>query len=170
MPWSSLEPLGFPDYVLNEYGHVQSFKNKRLIKPSYNQYGFPYVQIRDSDGQRRARGTASLVAHLFLDDPSSPADNTLIRKDGDKVNTHVDNLAWRTRSYAINYHRDLEINVGGLFNYPVYSLESGSGRHVRFNTMREAAIYYGVREVELFDNMAAGVPVHYASHVTMYKN
>lgn len=170
MSWTSLEPVGFPDYIINEYGHVQSFINRRAIKPSLNQHGFPYVQLRDGEGDRKARGIASLVASIFLDEPRNPSDNTLIRKDGIKTNTHYENLAWRSRSYAITYHKELDLNKAGLFNYPVYSLESGSGRHVRFNTMREAGIFYGVRELELFDNVAAGIPIHYASHVTMYKN
>lgn len=170
MAWHSMEDQGFPDYVINEYGHVQSIINERLIRPSFNQHGFPYVQLRDEIGDRKARGVASLVAERFLMDPEDPMDNTLIRKDGDKNNTHYSNLAWRTRSYSINYHKDLEVDRAGLFNYPVYSLESGSGRHVRFDTMRDAAIFYGVREVELFNNLAAGIPVHYAWHVTMYKS
>lgn len=168
MSWSSMEPVGFPDYVMNEHGHVQSLNNKRAIKPSYNQHGFPYIQLRDAEGDRKARGILPLVAKMFLDEPLDKNDNTLIRKDGDKRNTHESNLAWRTRSYAIRYHN--ELREPGLFNYPVYSLDNSTGRHARFLTMREAAIFYGVREEELFNNMTGGTPVYYASDVTIHKN
>lgn len=169
MDWYPMGSVGFPDYNINEYGHIFSVKRNKVVDPSINQAGIPYVYIRDSEDERQTRSISHLVASIFLDTPQDPSLNTLIRKDGSKVNTHKDNLAWRTRSYAINYHKELELNRVGMFPYPVYALEAGDGRHVRFKNMREAVIRYGVREVELFDNLAAGVPIFFAPHVTMYK-
>lgn len=167
MLWESLDPAGFPDYFINEHGHVRSYDG-HPVNVTYNQAGYPCVQIRDESGSRKVRSVMSLVARIFLDEPERDTDDTLIRKDGDKNNTHVSNLAWRTRSYAINYHRSLRGE--GLFNYPVYALENGGERHIRFETMRQAAIHYGVIERYLFDNMTAGDSVYYAPHVQMYKD
>lgn len=167
MLWESLDPAGFPDYFINEHGHIRSYDGYP-VNVTYNQAGFPYVQIREEDGSRKVRSVMSLVARIFLDEPERDIDDTLIRKDGDKNNTHASNLAWRTRSYAITYHRALKGE--GIFNFPVYALENDGERHIRFETMRQAAIHYGVLEQELFNNMTSESEVYYAPHVQMYKN
>lgn len=138
------EPIrGFPGYSISPQGKVRHDKNKRLVRPRYNQYGTPYVGLMKG-WQQYTRSLSRLVATTFL---SSPTDifNTPIHLDGDPTNCHVENLMWRPRWYAVKYKRQFEHRYPDPIEAPVHAIDEGE----RFPDSFTAAIRYGLLEKEV---------------------
>lgn len=134
---------GFPGYSINAKGQVRHDKNKRLVRPRYNQYGTPYVGLM-RNWQQCSRSLPRLVAAAFL---SSPTDifNTPIQLDGDPANCRVENLMWRPRWYAVKYKRQFEQRYYDPIDEPIHAID----KMETFPNSFAAACRYGLLEKEV---------------------
>lgn len=110
----------FPDYSVSNHGRVVSGHYGKLLTHSLNQRGFPTVGMV-LDGKQYRRSIAALVAKAFIPMPNYRFDTpTPINLDGDRLNNHVDNLAWRPRWFAIEYQQQFTGVDKAWLNLPVY--------------------------------------------------
>lgn len=99
--WRELDE--FPDYAVNELGEVHNIKTGMPRRTSVNQQGI--VKISLYQGRELiTRSVAVMVAEAFVDGQTSLF-NTPIHLDGDRLNCSAENLMWRPRWFAVQYHR-----------------------------------------------------------------
>lgn len=97
----------YRDYEISPSGQIYSHKRNRIITPIIDRNGYLIIRLHDGNGGRQSKAVARLVAETYL--PRKGAlRNTILYKDYDRTNCHVNNLRWVTRSYAMRYERQLE--------------------------------------------------------------
>ena len=92
-----LKPIqGYEDrYLISSYGRVYSIRGKRWLKYSVPKCGYPQVGLCVHNKCVNYM-IHRLVAQTFL---NKPIDKDYVNHiDGNKLNNHVDNLEWVTRS------------------------------------------------------------------------
>lgn len=142
MVWEQIP--NFEGYAVNEEGQVQNMITRYLLSQSVNQYGVVMVFLR-KNGQQYTRGVAKLVATAFLEPHPQPAFDTPIHLDGDRTNSHVRNLAWRPRWFAISYHRQFAQRPPDSDGIPVINTTTGE----EFDSHWEVAMKYGALPAEV---------------------
>jgi hypothetical protein len=107
------------------------------------------------DGKQYRRSVSGLVAQAFLDDPVREDFNTPIHLDGDRKNCRADNLEWRPRWFAVNYHKE-RLNPP----FPKWT------RDIRlmdtleiFDNPSQAAVKYGLLERDIHKAIVQGLTV-----------
>ena len=130
---------GFDEYMVSNHGNVQNIKYRREITPRPNQYGHIRVGLVQ-DGRQITRSLAPLVAEAFL--PRTDLQyNTVIHLDGDLSNCRADNLMWRSRPFAINYHKQFQLDdFHNNYQVPLVELESGE----TYESVKDACIRNGL--------------------------
>ena len=99
------------------------------------------------DGVQFTQSVAVIVAQAFL--PEHPEHfDTVIHLDGDKQNCHLDNLMWRPRWFAREYHRQLKHDLE-LFYAAFEDIRSGE----LFDSSLDAAARYGLLERDVFRDL-----------------
>lgn len=145
--WVEIE--GYPDFVVRPDGRVVNvrFGRPRVLVQSFNQAGHPSVALVDEDGGTQRRSVAQIVANAFLEPKPYPHWNSLIHLDGDKANCHADNLMWRPRAYAINYHQQFSTDYvhESWHRYPIYVIDTGEF----FENGIDCSMKYGVLLMDL---------------------
>lgn len=91
--WFPLD--GFPDYMINQRGDVQSKLTQKIMRQSSTQFGDPKISLFDANKARRTMSVRLLVAKTFLEPHENPLFDYVISKDMNAKNVHVSNLAWR---------------------------------------------------------------------------
>lgn len=150
--WREVED--FPDYYVSTYGDVRSGISDRLLTQSLVQYNMPTVGLM-RDGRQYRRSTAILVAQAFLPPPERDDFNTPIHLDGYRVNCRADNLAWRPRWFAINYHNERKRPPFPNWKQRFLLVETGEV----FDHPSEAATKYGILERDIRKSIRSGVVV-----------
>jgi hypothetical protein len=149
--WVPIE--GFSEYSVNRFGDVKFDTFDRLIHPHANQTECVYVSLM-RDGIQCQRALAPIVAKAFLSDRVQFFD-TPINLDGNRWNCAADNLMWRPRWFAIQYHRQFRHRYYNHINQPV----KARGEHEVFDNSFAAAIRYGLLErdvvLSIFNNTYA---------------
>lgn len=140
--WTSVPD--FPEYSISNYGRVRSIRLDRLLAWSPIYYNIPTVGMM-RDGVQMRRSVPVLVCRAFIPQPA-PHFDTPIHLDGDRTNCRVDNLAWRPRWFAINYHKQFSSPPFPEWDSDIVLLETGEV----FSTPAEAARKYGEIEREIF--------------------
>lgn len=147
--WLPVE--NFPDYVVSNFGYVQNAMTGRFMSRSPVQHGTMTVAMM-RNGRQYRRSVSGLVAQTFLELPPRDDFNTPTHLDGDRNNCRVDNLVWRPRWFAINFHierrdnpfkgwtRDIRLNVTGEV----------------FDTLSVPAEKYGLLEQEIHRSLVNG--------------
>lgn len=139
----------FPGYAVSDLGRVINTQSEQLKTQSVNQQGHAHV-ILMKDGEQYRRGVAQLVARAFLDDPprtwSTP---TPIHLDLDKTNCRADNLMWRPRWFATDYHKMLSWPNQRAYRQPVTCITT---EHT-FDTVLECCQEYGLLPWHVMDAM-----------------
>lgn len=88
----------FPAYEVSNHGRIRNIETGYILKPArHPRTGLLFVPLR-RDRRQHIRTIHRLVAHAFLYPP--PEGCVPIHLDGDRENNHVDNLDWKTLSYA----------------------------------------------------------------------
>ena len=169
-PFKELFDLGFSSYAVDTRGRVFNTNTDRIEKRHTNQYGTPFVSLTDDTGRRRVLPIARLVASQFIGpDPNHPNFNTVIHKNGDKQDCRVENLAYRSRSYAIRYHQYLKnwetMHYGALRT--VEAVE-GDGRVRQFANLHEAGVHYGVLPSDVLNSIIKDLPSFIVDGVQFY--
>jgi len=96
----------FPKYSAHPSGVVRHDRKGYILQPQLTQRGVAYV-VMQRETRHFSRGLALLIATQFIPQPRERFD-TPINLDGDRVNCRVENLAWRPRWFAQQYHRQFE--------------------------------------------------------------
>lgn len=145
--WSKVE--GCAKYLVSDQGVVNNLKTGRPLTRQVNSGGIRYVVLLDDDDRRVSRSVAKLVAEAFLPTHQNRYFTTVIHKDGLKENCQIDNLAWRSRPFAVRYHRQFHPPYSRkTFYQKILCVETGDV----FCSISEAAIFGGVFEDELMNH------------------
>jgi NUMOD4 motif len=139
--WKEIE--FFPEYSVSTYGRVRTDRTGRILRMGLNQYGLLQVGLM-RDGIQRHRSVPLLVAKAFISPPSGPFD-TPINLDGNRLNNHVDNLAWRPRWFAVKYNQQFRHPYPHPYRLPLEDLRTGE---ISENST-ECAKRYGLLEEDL---------------------
>lgn len=144
--WAPLTAYLCPQYEISTKGRVRHERNRNIRAVSVNQYGtlFHTLQEDSYNGRRRTVPLAKAVALTFIGEPDEHIPSpTVIHKDGDKSNCELDNLCWRSRSYARRYERDWDstANPSGLAVKAVGANNRLLGRYESEGALAQA---YGV--------------------------
>lgn len=136
--WVPIE--GFSGYSVNRFGQVRQDVFEHLMTPHANQTDSIYVSLM-RDGIQCQRSLAPIVARAFLDPPVPPF-NTPINLDGDRWNCSADNLMWRPRWFAIQYHHQFKER----YYDPILRPVKARGEHEIYRNSFAAAVRYGLLE------------------------
>ena len=106
-------------YFINEYGDVWSAFKKGLMSPQADEtHPYPWVMLREN-GKSRPRTVYRLMRLTWM--PPAPGEVGVGRgkwcvnhKDGNKLNSHIDNLEWVTTSQNVQHAWDTGLNQGAI--------------------------------------------------------
>lgn len=91
----------FPLYDCSSCGRIRNHKTGRILKTNINTRGYMHLTLRRNNKAYTER-VHRLVALTFL--PIANSDQLDVNHiDGDKLNNHVSNLEWCTRSENIQH-------------------------------------------------------------------
>lgn len=93
----------FPKYSVSNTGHVSNNDSGVVLRPIANPTGSVYVGMFKGSTQHK-RSLAKLVASEFLP-RTTPAFDTPINLNGNRLINDVRNLMWRPRWFATKYHQ-----------------------------------------------------------------
>lgn len=136
--WHELEE--FHDYAVSDLGEIHNIKSGMPRRTSINQNGI--VKISLYQGRELiTRSVAVMVADAFCEGKSEFF-NTPIHLDGDRENCRADNLMWRPRWFAVQYHR--QFLSPEFHDSDVHLVEINSGREYYSNRQAcmELGLYY----------------------------
>jgi hypothetical protein len=135
----------YPPYAVSDLGRVMNTDTEVIKIPMINQQGIPSVLLIRERVQCR-RAIAPLVASTFLPEPEAPHYDTPINLDGNRKNCAANNLAWRPRWFAIQYHAQFRRTRPPFdFTQPVRLVQTDE----IFEDVREAAVKYGLLEKQI---------------------
>ena len=85
------------------------FKTPQIIKPIHINSGYMIVNLHDEEGKISHHLIHRLVAEHFIPNPQQY--EQVNHKDENKLNNHMDNLEWCTRSYNALYGTNQERRI-----------------------------------------------------------
>lgn len=150
--WLQIED--FPDYYISNYGRVKSEISNRNLMWSPIQYGIPTVGLM-RDGKQWRRSVPVLVAKTFLPPPLREDFDTPIHLDGDRSNPRADNLMWRPRWFAVNFHKQRTTSPYPNWNRDIQLVETGEV----FDNPSQIAEKYGLLEDAIHKAILNGTEV-----------
>jgi hypothetical protein len=151
LKWQELDE--FPDYAVNTLGEVHNIKTGMPRRTSINQQGI--VKISLYRGRELiTRSVAVMVAEAFCDGYTDLF-NTPIHLDGDRVNCRADNLMWRPRWYAVQYHR--QFGYEAFHNSEIDILEINSNQV--YHSTKHAAMNLGLYFNDIYNSYVREEPV-----------
>lgn len=113
----------FPDYAVSDMGNIANIKTGMPRRTSINQQGI--VKISLYQGRELfTRSVAPLVAEAFVEGETTFF-NTPIHLDGDRENCKAVNLMWRPRWFAVQYHRQFEVDTFHKMDVTIEEVHSG---------------------------------------------
>jgi hypothetical protein len=117
----------FPSYNVNIYGVVWNNFTLRVMTPHMNNVGVVCVSLQDENRRQRQRSLAKMMAVAFISKPSHPflIFDTPINLDYDRWNCAVDNLMWRPRWFAYQYHAQRDFAIKYSNEALIRDLETG---------------------------------------------
>lgn len=147
----------FPSYEVSNHGRIRNGRTGRILALRQNQQGITMINF-SAEGVMYTRSVALLVAEAFLPEPPSLF-TSVINLDGDRTNNHANNLMWRPRWFAVQYHRQLKRRPQ-QFNSQIVLIDTFEV----FDHPREAAMKYGLLERDIImdlHNQKGVWPDHY---------
>lgn len=88
---------GFTRYAINKAGSVISKKSGKILSSKIGPYGYPYVNVYDSDkNEYRSVNTHILLARTFIYNNEPSRRYFVNHIDGNKLNLSLRNLEWVT--------------------------------------------------------------------------
>jgi hypothetical protein len=145
--WAPIE--GFPGYTISNFGGVRKEGTRDPVQ-SPVQYGILTVGLRREDDPKvYRRAIPLLVARAFLPDPPIITFDTPIHLDGDRSNSRADNLMWRPRWFAIQFHKQFKHSRFEDWSARIMVLETGEV----FDTIQQAARTHGLLETSIYASL-----------------
>jgi NUMOD4 motif len=139
----------FPRYSVSSLGRVRRDANDRLIQPQINQFDVPYVGLM-REGWQYNRSLPLIVATAFVPKPELyDTFDTPISLDGDRTNCRADNLMWRPRWFAIQYHQQFKFPPTRPLEAPLRDL----GTDEVYQGSFDAAVRHGLLERDLVESI-----------------
>lgn len=154
--WYELDE--FPDYAVSSRGEIANIKTGMPRKTSINQQGI--VKISLYKGRELiTRSVAVMVAEAFCDGETRFF-NTPIHLDGDRENCRADNLMWRPRWFAVQYHR--QFNNPDFHRMNVHILELTTGKE--YYSVKEACMDLGLYFNDVYRSYVHGTQIPLTRH------
>jgi hypothetical protein len=137
----------FPNYNVNIYGVVWNNWTWKALTPHINNSGVVCVSLVDEAGRMRQRSLAKLVATAFIPQPQDlyVEFDTPINLDYDRWNCGVDNLMWRPRWFAYQYHQQHAFAIKYYNTTLIRDLETGE----IYQGIGETCMKFGLLEYHL---------------------
>jgi hypothetical protein len=149
--WKPID--SFPDYSVSNFGRIRSDRFDRIMALNQNQSGLVQVgMVRD--GKQHHRSVPLLVAKAFMPRHTEPYD-TPINLDGNRFNNRVDNLRWRPRWFALQYHRQFVFQSLNTLDIRIIDLKTEE----IFDDSFECARRFGLLENDIINGIRNGLPV-----------
>lgn len=147
--WQNLAHVEFGDYSVSNRGRVRNDRSGLILSQSLTKVGASKVGlIHDYTTRQQTVGVALLVANEFLPGKSENL-NTPINLNGDRSDNDVDNLAWRPRWFAIQYHKQFFSDLYMHNTLPFYIMETEEV----FDNVRQIAMKYGMLEKHIIHDI-----------------
>jgi hypothetical protein len=137
--WHELEE--FPDYAVSELGEIVNIKSGFPRRTSINQQGIVKISMYKNGRELITRSVAVIVAEAFCEGQTEFF-NTPIHLDGDRLNCRADNLMWRPRWFAVQYHRQFQSPEFHASNVHIYELDSGKEYYSVKEACMDLGLYY----------------------------
>lgn len=135
--WHELDE--FPDYAVSSLGHIHNIKSGMPRKLSINQYGIVKISMYKNRRELITRSVAIMVADAFCEGKTEFF-NTPTHLDGDRENCRADNLMWRPRWFAVQYHRQFESDVFHKMDVHIQDVDTGK----EYYSVKECCIDLGL--------------------------
>lgn len=136
--WHELEE--FSDYAVNDLGEIHNIKTGMPRRTSVNQQGI--VKISLYQGRELiTRSVAVMVAEAFCEGQTEFF-NTPIHLDGDRWNCRADNLMWRPRWFAVQYHRQFQRDTFYATEPRITELTTGNEYDCPKDACMDLGLYY----------------------------
>jgi hypothetical protein len=126
------------------------------MTPSLNNRGIPTVGLYDGPKQYR-RSVPVLVAEAWITNEYGDHFDTPIHLNGDRLDCHVDNLVWRPRWFAIEFHKTIVEDQFPNWS-PDYSIELVD-THEIFAKPLPCAMKYGLLQMDILIGLLDQRPV-----------
>lgn len=136
--WHELEE--FPDYAVSNYGEIHNIKTGMPRKTSINNQGIVKISLYIGR-ELLTRSVAVMVAEAFCEGQTEFF-NTPIHLDGDRENCRADNLMWRPRWFAVQYHRQFQSPEFHNSDVHIVDLETGKEYHSVKEACMDLGLYY----------------------------
>lgn len=133
----------FSTYSVSSTGRVRNDETGRHMVLSVNQRGIVNVGLMRNNHQYK-RSVGLLVADAFVKDGRTPAFNTPMHLDGDKLNNNATNLMWRPLWFARKYAEQLE-EAHFEDYYPIVEVNTGE----KFENPWDAARKFGLLQADI---------------------
>lgn len=141
--WCEIE--GFPGWLVDDLGNVMNEWTNRVMRTRPNRQGIMMVGLQ-LDGEQYTRSVALLVAKAFVRNVNPRHFDSIIYLNGDRSDCRAMNLMWRSRPFALRYHR--------MFDREPYRVSvqiPATGEF--FYSLRELCTKYGLVESMTYNNM-----------------
>lgn len=133
------EILGFPGYLVSNYGHIFNKRRERMMSTSLNNHGYVKISLYGEDGERHTQLVAPMVGEAFVERPDRRCRN-IMALDGDLSNVVAWNLVWRPSGFVWRYYHQLRTPQPGYFqNLPVVDMT----RAKQYDSIIEAGMVNG---------------------------
>jgi hypothetical protein len=145
--WKKLND--FEDYAVSTEGRVRRVGTHRILTPTENQQGILQVGLM-RDGVQHKRSLALLVAIAHIPQLNGVFD-TPIHLNWDKMDARAENLAWRPRWFARDYHAQIMM----LSRYPILNSPIKEKKtRGEYRNSRDCAKQNGLLETDLIASIA----------------
>lgn len=140
--WKELDDL--PNYEISNMGRLRNKNTLRILKTRVSKLGYEHITITYG-GEKYFRAIHRLVAKAFLINPDNKPEVNHI--DENKLNNHVSNLEWMTKSENINHgtrNERVAKSVSKTLSIPIIAISIKTGKSQEFYGSRECARQLGL--------------------------
>lgn len=149
MEWRPVE--GFENYEVSYTGQVRNLKRGSILKSYGQRDGHAKVQLVEN-GKYYTRSLAKIVATAWVEDRLYESCDTPINLNGDRMDCHAANLAWRPLWYARKFNHQRKNPRYPNWDRRFYCQETNE----EFDTLYECAGAHGILEEDIYDSLRTG--------------
>lgn len=169
----SLAWMGYPDYYIEPNGavwHELEYSGgrfeRRAIRMSRARDGQHKVNLRTVRGSFVTCLVSRLVAECYVE-REFPELDTIVYRDGDKMNPHSHNLMWRTRAFAHEYNKIFRTEQWVLDDNVLLMCEQDG---MVFTSYEAACVTYGITRRSILRSVIRGEPCWPTDKTFVYRS